>query len=576
MTETIKPDLDATIGFLEAFAPDGPINLCAMNANTGRVEGATFNDLGAARTWLAQRVDHANLYYTVNPSPHPSGEAGRVRKADIPECHHAHADLDCDKAVDDLTLEQRKAVKLAELEASDHPPTFITDSGGGLQPVWRLEASVSIEQVEGINRWLSDTYGGDPGTWNADRLLRLPGTINFPSEKKRERGRVVAPTKLVRSTGELHGVESFGRIDAPSKAEADIVLGAPEEVDIEILGLPERLLTIIRDSEVPGEVKPGDNSASGWLFDGVVNMLRHGVMPEQVLCIILDPDLGISTSVLKRPDADQLRYAEHQVRSALATIEGERSADVKLMGDLDPEWLKDNNDDLPEPKKLGGDEERIGRLTLVHADRVEMKPLTPLWPGRIYIGKLTTLAGVPDQGKSMVTCDIAARVSRGLAWPDGSGFAPKGTAIFLAAEDDKADTIVPRLAAAGADLTKVKILNSLVISHKDKRQQRTFNIAEDIAELNMLIRRYPDTRFLFIDPTNAFMGTSKENDSFRDSDVRAVLGPLKEWAEEHGVAVVLITTSRRAAPAVPSIRSWAVSPSWLWRARRGLSLKRRT
>ena len=36
-------------------------------------------------------------------------------------------------------------------------------------------------------------------------------------------------------------------------------------------------------------------------------------------------------------------------------------------------------------------------------------------------------------------------------------------------------------------------------------------------------------------------GTSKEHDSFRDSDVRAVLGPLKEWAEEHEIAVLIIT-----------------------------------
>ena len=192
--------------------------------------------------------------------------------------------------------------------------------------------------------------------------------------------------------------------------------------------------------------------------------------------------------------------------------------------------------------QLNEAEERIGRLTLVHADRVEMKPLNPLWPGRIYIGKLTTLAGVPDQGKSLVTCDIAARVTRGMAWPDDSGIAPKGTVIFLAAEDDKADTIVPRLAAAGADLSKVKILNSLVLSQKGKsKSRRTFSIAEDIAELTKVIRRYPDTRVLFVDPTNAYMGTSKETDSFRDSDVRAVLGPLKEWAEEHSVAVVLVT-----------------------------------
>lgn len=204
MTEPIRPDLDATIGFLEAFAPSGHVNLCAMDASTGRIEGETFTDLGAARTWLAQRVDRANLYYTINPSPHPGGDAGRVRKADISECRHAHADLDCDKAVDDLTLEQRKAVKLAELEASDHPPTFVTDSGGGLQAIWKLDGPVPVEQIEGINRWISEKYGGDPGTWNADRLLRLPGTINFPSEKKRNRAKKELGITSVQRAGAWH------------------------------------------------------------------------------------------------------------------------------------------------------------------------------------------------------------------------------------------------------------------------------------------------------------------------------------------------------------------------------------
>jgi putative DNA primase/helicase len=156
----------------------------------------------------------------------------------------------------------------------------------------------------------------------------------------------------------------------------------------------------------------------------------------------------------------------------------------------------------------------------------------------MYIGKLTTLAGMPDQGKSVVTCDIAARVTRGDEWPDGAGRAPQGSVIILSAEDDPEDTIAPRLLAAGAVMEKVYILNSLVTLSRGKRM---FNIAEDLARLTVFARAHPDVRVLFVDPANAYMGTSKEHDSFRDSDVRAVLGPLKEWAEEYRVAVIIIT-----------------------------------
>ena len=42
-----------------------------------------------------------------------------------------------------------------------------------------------------------------------------------------------------------------------------------------------------------------------------------------------------------------------------------------------------------------------------------------LWPGRIPRGKVTLLAGDPGLGKSFVTMDLAARVSRAAEWPDG-------------------------------------------------------------------------------------------------------------------------------------------------------------
>jgi hypothetical protein len=62
------------------------------------------------------------------------------------------------------------------------------------------------------------------------------------------------------------------------------------------------------------------------------------------------------------------------------------------------------------------------------ADDVEMlcaadhpvRPVRWLWPGRIPIGKVTLLVGDPGLGKSLVALDVAARVSRGAAWPDAA------------------------------------------------------------------------------------------------------------------------------------------------------------
>jgi hypothetical protein len=43
-----------------------------------------------------------------------------------------------------------------------------------------------------------------------------------------------------------------------------------------------------------------------------------------------------------------------------------------------------------------------------------------LWPGRIPLGKLSLFAGDPGLGKSLVTLEIAARVTCGREWPDGA------------------------------------------------------------------------------------------------------------------------------------------------------------
>ena len=107
--------------------------------------------------------------------------------------------------------------------------------------------------------------GGEPQCANVDHLLRLPGTINFPNQKKLTRGRKVAPTRVLANDGGLHGRQAFGHVGAPAKATIDVTFGAPEEVVLDSLDLPDELVTIIRNGE-GAKPKPGDNSRSSWLF----------------------------------------------------------------------------------------------------------------------------------------------------------------------------------------------------------------------------------------------------------------------------------------------------------------------
>jgi RecA-family ATPase len=110
--------------------------------------------------------------------------------------------------------------------------------------------------------------------------------------------------------------------------------------------------------------------------------------------------------------------------------------------------------------------------TIVRVSSVQPQPIRWLWPGRIARGKVTLVAGDPGLGKSQFTAYLAARVTTGQLWPAGEGRPPKGNVIMLSAEDDIADTIRPRLEAAGADIDRVHVLTAI----KEADALRGFNL----------------------------------------------------------------------------------------------------
>lgn len=169
---------------------------------------------------------------------------------------------------------------------------------------------------------------------------------------------------------------------------------------------------------------------------------------------------------------------------------------------------------------------------------VQPEAIRWLWPDRIALGKLTLIAGDPGLGKSMVTVALAAVVSTAGRWPVDGTTAPIGEVIMLSAEDDAADTIRPRLDAAGADVSRVYELEAVRIEGKDGPEEQPFSLREDVAILDDLLTRRPDVRLVTIDPVSAYLGSV---DSHNNAEVRALLAPLAKLAARHGVAVVAVT-----------------------------------
>ncbi len=154
-----------------------------------------------------------------------------------------------------------------------------------------------------------------------------------------------------------------------------------------------------------------------------------------------------------------------------------------------------------------------------------------IWLARWPLGKCLVVAGDQGLGKSTLLLDAAARVTRGAEWPDGSGRAPMGTVIIFASEDDPADTIIPRLMAADADLNKVHIIRGV----REAGKRRTFNLAADLQRLESKIVEVGDAILVIFDPMSSYLG---KTDSYRNTEVRAVLEPLGDMAARHRVSIV--------------------------------------
>ena len=167
-----------------------------------------------------------------------------------------------------------------------------------------------------------------------------------------------------------------------------------------------------------------------------------------------------------------------------------------------------------------------------------------LWDRRIALGCVTLLAGRPGEGKSFLTVELAAHVSTGRPWPDGSP-CPRGSAILISAEDDPEEIIRPRLDAHRADVRSVHLLESVKrISAEGKIWEVAFTLA-DVAAMEQALVEFPDCKLVVIDPIGSFLGG--QTDAHRDNEVREILAPVARLARKHAVAMVVVAHHRKGA-----------------------------
>src|SRR5215510_14454812 len=136
-------------------------------------------------------------------------------------------------------------------------------------------------------------------------------------------------------------------------------------------------------------------------------------------------------------------------------------------------------------------------------------------------------------GKGQIAAFIVAAVTANVDLPCDEGNATQGNVIWFNAEDGLQDTVIPRLAAAGADRKRVHFVNGVRIAGEEKH----FSLVTDLHLLRKAIIRIGNVVLVIIDPVSAYLGVGRV-DSRSATDVRGVLTPLKDMAEELHVAVM--------------------------------------
>lgn len=158
-----------------------------------------------------------------------------------------------------------------------------------------------------------------------------------------------------------------------------------------------------------------------------------------------------------------------------------------------------------------------------------------LWFPYIPIGDYTVLMADGGTGKTIFCCGIAATISRGKPLPgEITGNLPCNTLIISA--EDRGELLKRRLAAAGADLKKVYILDCM--------DSVGLNFTDKYNDFVQLIKRY-SPKLVIVDPWHAFLGA--DIDINRVNAVRPVFQRLANVAKTCNCGMVLVSHVNKRA-----------------------------
>ena len=164
-------------------------------------------------------------------------------------------------------------------------------------------------------------------------------------------------------------------------------------------------------------------------------------------------------------------------------------------------------------------------LKIINMKDIEVEVVEWLIYPFIPYGKITIIQGDPGEGKTTLVLQIIARLTKGESIVAEEAKAPINV-IYQTAEDGLGDTIKPRLLSAGADCSRV-----LVIDDKDTPLTMSdMRLEQAIIETN--------AKLVVLDPIQGFLGS--DVDMHRANEIRPIMKHISELAEKYKCAIILI------------------------------------
>lgn len=475
------------------------------------------------------------LYIRLNPVP--PNLAHPANNGDIVKRRWLYIDIDPFKAVGQednpaTMAEKQKASRVAEsvlakLTGLGWPAPVIMDSGNGWALFYRVELpngnreKASLAQ---LMKTLSEEFTGldgivDKSVHNANRLTKLPGTWAKKGIETPER-----PFRVCRllSVPEALEVLTLEQIEAVASVKDEKPKDRPPAEPHTTNGDKFTLRVVASGKGSYGKAAL-DKECARVSLCGAGN--RNNTLNEAAF------SLGQLVA------GGELERSEVETRLNLAAISaGLDGSEIATTirsgmnaGMKSPRVAPERPGQQPATPAVAA--VKPGESIIYWASEVKTRAVEWLWPGRIPLGKLTTFAGVGGLGKTFVLCDITARITRGLEWPDMTGErATLGRVLFISGEDDPDDTLVPRMIEMGADLSRVAFLKTEV--------QDKFTMA-DLTTLEKALEAIgSECRLVVIDPPTAYLGGVNDHNN---AELRGLLSPLKSLAAKWRVSLIFNT-----------------------------------